>query len=70
MLCLSILLSVVFHLFTDDPGDLESMQCPDAIECPECECEILSDHNEIRRKRLSGMGVDFGEPGRRELELV
>jgi hypothetical protein len=31
-----------------------------------CECEILSDPKEVKRKRLqAAFGVDFGEPGKR-----
>ena len=36
-----------------------------------CECEILSDPKEIKRKRLqAAFGVDFGEPGKRDLDVV
>jgi hypothetical protein len=36
-----------------------------------CECEILSDPKEIKRKRLSAaFGVDFGEPGKREICML
>jgi hypothetical protein len=36
-----------------------------------CECEILTDPNDIRRKDLQRMyGMDFGMPGRRELDIV
>ena len=36
----------------------------------ECECEILTDKNEIRRHQLqASFGVDFGEPGRREVDV-
>jgi hypothetical protein len=35
-----------------------------------CECEILTDKNAIRRHQLqSCFGVDFGEPGRREVDI-
>jgi hypothetical protein len=36
-----------------------------------CECEIFSDPKEIKRKRLStAFGVDFGQPGKRNLDVV
>ena len=36
-----------------------------------CECEILTNHDDLRRKDLQRMyGMDFGEPGRRELDIV
>jgi AMMECR1 domain-containing protein len=36
-----------------------------------CECEILSDPKEIKRKRLSAaFGVDFGESGMRNMDVV
>jgi hypothetical protein len=36
-----------------------------------CECEIFSDSKEIKRKRLqAAFGVDFGEPGKRNLDVV
>jgi hypothetical protein len=36
-----------------------------------CECEILTNPNDIRRRDLQRMyGIDFGEPGRRELDIV
>jgi hypothetical protein len=36
-----------------------------------CECEIFSDPKEIKRKRLqAAFGVDFGEPGKRDLDVV
>jgi hypothetical protein len=35
-----------------------------------CECEIFSDPKEIKRKRLeAALGVDFGEPRRRNLDV-
>ena len=37
----------------------------------ECECEILGDKNEIRRRMLGNQfGVDFGESGERGLDIV
>ena len=37
----------------------------------QCECEILTNHVDLRRKDLQRMyGIDFGEPGRRELDIV
>jgi hypothetical protein len=36
-----------------------------------CECEILSDPKEVARRRLSAaFGVDFGEAGKRNLDVV
>ena len=36
-----------------------------------CECEMLRDDKELRRLELERMfGVDFGESGRRGLDLV
>jgi hypothetical protein len=36
-----------------------------------CECEIFSDAKEVKRKRLqAAFGVDFGEPGKRNLDVV
>ena len=35
-----------------------------------CECEILTDPKELKRHRLRSRGVYFGEPGRRELDVV
>jgi hypothetical protein len=35
-----------------------------------CECEILTNPNDIRRKGLEQVfGVDFGRPGQRELDI-
>jgi hypothetical protein len=34
-----------------------------------CECEILTEPRELKRHRLQRTGVDFGEPGRRELDI-
>jgi hypothetical protein len=34
-----------------------------------CECEVLTDPRELKRQRLRRIGVDFGEPGRRELDV-
>lgn len=37
----------------------------------QCECEILTNHDNLRRRDLQRMyGIDFGEPGRRELDIV
>jgi hypothetical protein len=36
-----------------------------------CECEIYSDPKEVKRKRLqAAFGVDFGEPGKRNLDVL
>jgi hypothetical protein len=36
-----------------------------------CECEILSDPKEVARRGLSAaFGVDFGTPGKRNLDVV
>ena len=36
-----------------------------------CECEILTNPDDIRRRDLQRIyGMDFGEPGRRELDIV
>jgi len=36
-----------------------------------CECRILTDEKDLGRMRLqTAFGVDFGEPGRRELDVV
>ena len=36
-----------------------------------CECEILTNHDDLRRRDLQRMyGIDFGEPGRRELDVL
>jgi AMMECR1 domain-containing protein len=36
-----------------------------------CECEIFSDPKEVKRERLSAaFGVDFGERGKRNLDMV
>jgi hypothetical protein len=38
---------------------------------PQCECEILTDRDDLRRKDLQmTFGMDFGTPGRRELDIV
>jgi hypothetical protein len=37
----------------------------------QCECEILTNRDDLRRRDLQGMyGMDFGMPGRRELDIV
>jgi hypothetical protein len=37
----------------------------------QCECEILTDRDDLRRKDLQmTFGMDFGTPGRRELDIV
>jgi hypothetical protein len=36
-----------------------------------CECEILTDKDELRRKDLQmTFGMDFGTPGNRELDII
>jgi hypothetical protein len=36
-----------------------------------CECEIFIDPKEAKRKRLqAAFGVDFGAPGKRNLDVV
>jgi len=36
----------------------------------QCECEILTNHDDLRRRDLQRMyGVDFGEPGNREMDI-
>ena len=36
-----------------------------------CECEMLRDDKKLRRMELEKMfGVDFGESGKRELDLI
>jgi hypothetical protein len=35
-----------------------------------CECEILTDPKELKRRRLRRKGVYFGEPGRPELDVI
>jgi hypothetical protein len=36
-----------------------------------CECELLNDVKAIRRKELHSLfGVDFGEAGKREVDVV
>lgn len=38
---------------------------------PQCECEILTDKDELRRRDLQmTFGIDFGEPGNRELDII
>jgi hypothetical protein len=34
-----------------------------------CECELLRNDDEIRRRELEALGVGFGEPGRREVGI-
>lgn len=37
----------------------------------ECECEILNDEKEVKRRRLwVQFGMDFGEPGKRNMDVV
>ena len=36
----------------------------------ECECEILCGDKEIRRRELEKFGVYFGEPGRRDVDVI
>lgn len=36
-----------------------------------CECEILTNSNDLRRRGLQHVfGLDFGEPGKRELNII
>ena len=35
-----------------------------------CECELMHDEEALRRKQLEAFGVDFGEPGRRAVDVV
>ena len=36
-----------------------------------CECQFLNDDKEIRRKELEKVfGVDFGVPGKRDVDLL
>ena len=36
-----------------------------------CECEILTDKDELRRRDLQmTFGMDFGEPGQRDLDII
>jgi hypothetical protein len=36
-----------------------------------CECQILTEEKELKRMRIkTAFGVDFGEPGNRELDVV
>ena len=35
----------------------------------ECECELLRNDAAIRRRELEAFGVDFGEPGNRDLDI-
>ena len=38
---------------------------------PQCECEILTDKDDLRRKELQmTFGMDFGTPGNRELDII
>ena len=38
---------------------------------PKCECEILTDRDDLRRKELQRIyGMDFGKPGNRELDII
>lgn len=37
----------------------------------QCECELLTNKDDLRRRDLQRMyGIDFGMPGRRELDIV
>ena len=66
-----------FHLwsYTDQRG-LDFYTVKDLIEERLgreliCECEIMRDEKEIRRRALEEQfGVDFGEPGRREVDVA
>jgi hypothetical protein len=36
-----------------------------------CECELLNDERKIRRKELQTMfGADFGESGKRDVDVI
>jgi hypothetical protein len=35
-----------------------------------CTCEVLGGDKEGRRRQLEAFGVDFGEPGKREVDIV
>jgi len=35
-----------------------------------CECQLMHDEEALRRKQLEAFGVDFGEPGKREIDIV
>ena len=35
-----------------------------------CECQIMHDEEALRRRQLREFGVDFGEPGNREVDIV
>jgi hypothetical protein len=38
---------------------------------PQCECGILTDKDELRRRDLQmTFGIDFGEPGQRNLDII
>jgi hypothetical protein len=38
---------------------------------PQCECEILTDRDDLRRKELQRVfGMGFGEPGNRGLDII
>jgi hypothetical protein len=37
----------------------------------ECECQILNDEKEVKRKKLwVAFGRDFGESGKRDMDVV
>ncbi len=36
---------------------------------PDCECELIRDDDAIRCRELEKYGMDFGEPGRRDLDI-
>jgi hypothetical protein len=37
----------------------------------ECECQILNDEKEVKRKKLwVAFGMDFGESGKRDCDVV
>jgi hypothetical protein len=37
----------------------------------ECECEILNDEKEVKRRKLwVACGMDFGESGKRDMDVV
>lgn len=66
-----------FHLWSyTDSNQLDFYVVKDLIEEHlgrklECECEILGDKKAIRRRELQKQfGVDFGQPGERQVDMV
>jgi hypothetical protein len=35
-----------------------------------CECQLMHNEEALRRRQLREFGVDFGEPGKREVDIV